>query len=130
MGWDLEKRQGRHQRERSKPLVAGGALARVEDRATETAPRPVPADEHGSHPCGLGPGVEQAVVVVCDGRSRVELGAPAPPPAGDDLILGLVHEVRAVRDELHVQMGDVHRGAGGLPLVVEAREEIAHRRAH
>jgi len=38
--------------------------------------------------------------------------------------------VAAVLDQLHVQMSDMHRGTGGLPLVIEMREQFEHRRAH
>lgn len=48
------------------------------------------------------------------------------PVLGEDLVIGLVHEVGAILDERHVEISDMHRGTIGLPLVIEAREQIEY----
>ena len=113
-----------------KPSARGVALAALEDRAAEPAPRPVAADEHRAHARGLGRGVEQPPVVGGGARAGVEPVAAAPAAAGDDLAARLVHVVGAVLDQRHVELADVARGALGVPRVVEAREERADRGAH
>ena len=70
------------------------------------------------------------MVVVSRAGAGVELVAPTPAAAGDDLLAVVVDEVGAVLDELRVEVGDMHGGAGGLALVVERREQVEHRGAH
>ena len=120
----------RAQYEVREALIASSPLARLEDRPAKAAPREIAPHEHRSHPRRLAPRIEQAIVVLGIPGPGVELVASAPSTAGNQLAIGLVHEVGAVVDQLHVEMRDMHRGARGLLLVVEAREEVENRDPH
>ncbi len=105
-------------------------MSGLEYRPAETPPRPVRAHEHRPNVRGLAARVEQAVVAVLVTRTGVEPPATAPPAASHDFATDITDEVRAVGDERRVDVGDVHRRAGGLAIVVELREQLEHRRPH
>ena len=70
-------------------------------------------------------GSSGAAVVRRVAAAGVELVAPAPAAAADELAAALEHEVRAVLEQHPVDLRDVAHGARRLPLVVEAREQHA-----
>ncbi len=72
--------------------------------------------------------VEEAVVTFVFARTGVQPAPATPASARHDLATDIVNEVRAVGDKRRVNVGDVHRRAGRLTLVVEPREQIKHTR--
>src|ERR1044072_1377375 len=78
-------RYGRHEDDRAKSLRVGSTFAGLEQRTAETAAGPVAANEHRAHAGELTRWVEQSVVAGQLPAVGIELAAPAPAAAGDEL---------------------------------------------
>jgi hypothetical protein len=59
---ERQARGRRHQYQPSEAFSSGGLFTRLENVTTEAASRPVGANEHCSHPCGLTCGIERSCV--------------------------------------------------------------------
>jgi hypothetical protein len=108
-------------------LAASRPAARI--ARPSPCPRPIGTDKHRPNVCGIRGWVEEAIA--CWSPEPV-YSRPRRlyTPAHHDLAVDVVNEVGAVADQRRVDVGDVHRCADGLALVVEPAVQLEYRHPH